>query len=127
MEQMFNFPAIKYILRSTGEEVEVIDFENKERGDRTEFDWVSYIDSKGKEHIKEKLNIQFDFKPQPTDIFQKVFNAPVFKGMVTERNRRIFEVAKELYLSIDRGYGINEAVEIATNLVDKVGIEFEEK
>jgi hypothetical protein len=126
MEQMFNIPAIKYILRSTGEEVEVIDFENKERGDRTEFDWVSYIDSKGKEHIKEKLNIQFDFKPQSTDIFQKVFNAPVFKGMATERNRRIFEVAKELYLSGDK-YSINEAVEVATNLVDKVGIEFEEK
>lgn len=125
MEQMFNIPAIKYILRSTGEEVEVIDFENKERGDRTEFDWVSYIDSKGEEHIKEKLNIQFDFKPQSTDIFQKVFNAPVFKGMATERNRRIFEVAKELYLG-DKGYSINEAVEAATNLVDKVGIEFEE-
>lgn len=126
MEQMFNIPAIKYILRSTGEEVEVIDFENKERGDRTEFDWVSYIDSEGKEHIKEKLNIQFDFKPQSTDIFQKVFNAPVFKGMTTERNRRIFEVAKELFLRYS-DISVEKAVNDAINLVDKVGIEFEEK
>lgn len=126
MEQMFNIPAIKYIIRSTGEEVEVIDFENKERGDRTEFDWVSYIDSKGKEHIKEKLNIQFDFKPQPTDIFQKVFNAPVFKGMVTERNRRIFDVAKELFLKYS-DMSVEKAVNEAINLVDTVGLEFEEK
>lgn len=126
MEQMFNIPAIKYIIRSTGEEVEVIDFENKERGDRTEFDWVSYIDSKGKEHIKEKLNIQFDFKPQPTDIFQKVFNAPVFKGMATERNRRIFDVAKELFLKYS-DMSVEKAVNEATNLVDTVGLEFEEK
>ena len=126
MEQMFNIPAIKYIIRSTGEEVEVIDFENKERGDRTEFDWVSYIDSKGKEHIKEKLNIQFDFKPQPTDIFQKVFNAPVFKGMTTEKNRRIFDVAKELFLKYS-DMSVEKAVNEATNLVDTVGIEFEEK
>lgn len=126
MEQMFNIPAIKYIIRSTGEEVEVIDFENKERGDRTELDWVSYIDSKGKEHIKEKLNIQFDFKPQPTDIFQKVFNAPVFKGMATERNRRIFDVAKELFLKYS-DMSVEKAVNEATNLVDTVGLEFEEK
>lgn len=126
MEQMFNIPAIKYIIRSTGEEVEVIDFENKERGDRTEFDWVSYIDSKGKEHIKEKLNIQFDFKPQPTDIFQKVFNAPVFKGMPTERNRRIFDVAKELFLKYS-DMSVEKAVNEAINLVDTVGLEFEEK
>lgn len=126
MEQMFNIPAIKYIIRSTGEEVEVIDFENKERGDRTEFDWVSYIDSKGKEHIKEKLNIQFDFKPQPTDIFQKVFNAPVFKGMPTERNRRIFDIAKELFLKYS-DMSVEKAVNEAINLVDTVGLEFEEK
>lgn len=39
----------KSILRSTDEEVEIIDFEIKERGDRSEFDWVTYIDSKGAE------------------------------------------------------------------------------
>ena len=48
----------KSILRSTGEEVEIIDFEAKERGDRTDEDWVTYIDSNGKEHIRDHLNIQ---------------------------------------------------------------------
>ena len=43
--------------------------------------------------------------------------------MPSTRNCRIFEVAKELYLNGDRGYSINEAVEVAMNLVDKIGIE----
>ena len=46
----------KSILRSTGEEVEVIDFNMPNRGMRTESkaltfeegDWVTYIDSEGK-------------------------------------------------------------------------------
>jgi hypothetical protein len=52
----------KSILRSTGEEVEIVDAEIKERGAANEEDWVSYIDSNNVEHIKEHLNIQFDFK-----------------------------------------------------------------
>ena len=114
----------KSILRSTGEEVEIIDFEAKERGDRTDEDWVTYIDSNGKEHIKEHLNIQLDFKAVVNDVWNTI--AEIGKGskIPTTRNSRIFEVAKELYLNGDRGYGINEAVEVAKNLVDKVGIEF---
>ena len=45
----------KSILRSTGEEVEIIDSQFGERGARTDEDWVTYIDSEGKEHIKEHL------------------------------------------------------------------------
>lgn len=53
----------KSILRSTGEEVEVIDFNLPNRGMRTEAkdltfeedDWVTYIDSNGNEHIREHL------------------------------------------------------------------------
>ena len=45
--------------------------------------------------------------------------------MPTVKNSMIFEVAKEFYLNGNRGYGINEAVEVATNLVNKVGIETE--
>ena len=37
----------KSILRSTGEEVEIIDAEIKERGARSDEDWVTYIDSNG--------------------------------------------------------------------------------
>ena len=111
----------KSILRSTGEEVEIIDFEAKERGDRTDEDWVTYIDSEGKEHIKEHLNIQLDFKPVVNDTWSKVFDFAKDNKMPTTRNSRIFEVAKELVLKFQ--CDIEEAVRKATELVDKVGIE----
>lgn len=111
----------KMVLRSTGEEVEVIDSHFEERGARSDEDWVTYIDSQGKEHIKEHLNIQLDFKTVVNDTFNKVLDFTANK-MPTTRNSRIFEVAKELYLNGDR-YGITEAVQIATQLVDEVGIE----
>lgn len=114
----------KSILRSTGEEVEIIDFEAKERGDRTDEDWVTYIDSNGKEHIKEHLNLQLDFKPVVNDTFNKVFDFATNK-MPTTRNSRIFKVAKALYLDNDRDYDIESAVQVATQLVDEVGIETE--
>lgn len=122
----FMMPHIggKSILRSTGEEVEIIDFETRIRGDRSEFDWVTYIDSEGKEHIKEHLNIQLDFKTVVNDAFNKVFDFATNK-MPTTRNCRIFEVAKELYLDNERDYSIDEAVQVATKLVDEVGIETE--
>ena len=126
MESNFMMPiGGKSILRSTGEEVEIIDSQFGERGARTDEDWVTYIDSDGKEHIKEHLNIQLDFKPVINDTWSKVFDFAKDNKMPTTRNSRIFEVAKELYLNGNRGYGIKEAVEAATNLVDKVGIETE--
>ena len=109
----------KSILRSTGEEVEIIDFEAKERGDRTDEDWVTYIDSNNKEHIKEPLNIQLDFKPVVNDTWNKVFDFAKDNKMPTTRNCRIYEVAKELVLKCD----VKEAVRKAIELVDEVGIE----
>ena len=122
----FMIPPIggKSILRSTGEEVEIIDFEAKERGDRTDEDWVTYIDSEGKEHIKEHLNIQLDFKSVVNDTWNKVFDFAKYNKMPTTRNSRIFEVAKTLYID-NCVYDIDEAVRKATELVDKVGIETE--
>jgi hypothetical protein len=111
----------KSILRSTGEEVEIIDFEAKERGDRTDEDWVTYIDSNGNEHIKEHLNLQLDFKPVVNDTFNKVFDFATNK-IPTIRNSRIFEVAKSL---VDHGSHVSTAVSIARQLVDEVGIETE--
>lgn len=121
----FMFPPIggKSILRSTGEEVDIIDAEIKERGDRSDEDWVTYIDSNDKEHIKEHLNLQLDFKPVINDTWNNVFDFAKSNKMPTTRNCRIFEVAKELYLNCNRGYGIKEAVKVATKLVDEVGIE----
>lgn len=114
----------KSILRSTGEEVEIVDAEIKERGARSEEDWVTYIDSNGKEHIKEHLNLQLDFKPVVNDTWSKVFDFAKDNKMPTTRNCRIFEVAKEL-IKVGRDYSIDDAVAVATNLVDKVGIETE--
>ena len=112
----------KSILRSTGEEVEIIDAEIKERGARSDEDWVTYIDSNGNEHIKERLNIQLDFKPVVNDTFNKVFDFAANK-MPTTRNCRIFEVAKELLLKFQ--FDAEEAFRKAIELVDKVGIETE--
>lgn len=58
----FMMPPIggKSILRSTGEEVEIIDSQIKERGARSDEDWVTYIDSEGKEHIKEKMEQEME-------------------------------------------------------------------
>ena len=111
----------KSILRSTGEEVEIIDAQIKERGARSDEDWVTYIDSNGKEHIKEHLNLQLDFKPVVNDTWNKVFDFAKDNKMPTTRNCRIFEVAKELVLKFQ--CDVEEAVRKATELVDKVGIE----
>lgn len=111
----------KSILRSTGEEVEIIDFETKERGARSEEDWVTYIDSEGKEHIKEHLNIQLDFKPVVNDTWNSIFDWAKDNKMPTTRNSRIFEVAKELVLKFQ--CNAEEAVRKATELVDEVGVE----
>jgi len=121
----FMMPPIggRSILRSTGEEVEIIDAEIKERGTRSDEDWVTYIDSKGREHIREKLNVQLDFKMVAIDTWNTMFDWAKNNKMPTTRNCRIFEVAKELLIDGNKGYGINEAVEIAKNFVDKVGIE----
>lgn len=119
----FMIPPIggKMIRRSTGEEVEIIDSQIKERGARSDEDWVTYIDSEGKEHIKEKLNIQLDFKTVANDTFNKVFDFAKDK-MPTTRNSRIFEVAKEL---VKNGCHVSTAVNLARELVDEVGIETE--
>lgn len=122
-DKTFMIPPIggKSIIRSTNEEVEIIDFEIKERGARSDEDWVTYIDSDGNEHIKEHLNFQFDFKPVVNDTWNKVFNFVKDNKMPTTRNCRIFEVAKEYILKWNIDTKV--AVEIATKLVDEVGIE----
>lgn len=121
--------ASKYVLRSTGEEVEVVAYNQPNNGARTKSDeiihepgdWVTYIDSQGKEHIREHLNIQLDFKPIQNDLFNKMleFTKPKYP---TERNRRIFEVAKEL---VKNGSHVSTAVNTAIKLVDEIGIDNE--
>ena len=111
----------KSIFRSTGEEVEIIDSQFGERGARSDEDWVTYIDSKGKEHIKEHLNIQLDFKPVVNETFNKLIDIAK-PHITTTRNNRIFEVAKEL---VKNGSHVSTAVSVARQLVDEVGFETE--
>ena len=108
----------KSILRSTGEEVEIIDSQFGERGARSDEDWVTYIDSEGNEHIKEHLNIQLDFKPVMNGTFNKLLDVTK-PHITTTRNNRIYEVAKEL---VKNGSQVSTAVSVARQLVDEVGI-----
>lgn len=105
----------KYILRKTGEEVEVIAFNNLENGARTDEDWVSYIDADGGEHIKERLNIQFDFKTTGgmSSLFERLLNE-MPKTDLWEPRR--YELAKEFML---KGHAVDErdAVAMADNLI----------
>lgn len=123
--KIFNLPsnAAKYNIRSTGEEVEIIAFHQEIDGDRNEADWVTYIDSNGKEHIKEHLNIQLDFKAKMNDLWSKMLDISKSTKYPTERNRRIFEVAK---LYIEKSKCEDIAIQKATELVDKIGIEYNE-
>lgn len=125
-DKTYMLPPIggKSILRSTGEEVEIIDAEIKERGARGEEDWVTYIDSNGNEHIREHLNLQLDFKPVVNDTWNKVFNFAKNNKMPTTRNCRIYEIAKEIWLK-DWGMNYKDAIENATKFVDEIGIETE--
>jgi len=122
--KVFSLPSemSKYIIRSTQEEVEVVAFNQVENGARSNDDWVTYIDSQGKEHIKEHLNIQLDFKAKISDVWSKIMDFSSKNKYPTERNRRIYDVAKELFF---RNNSIDDAVTIATQLVDKIGIELE--
>ena len=124
-DKTYMIPPIggKSILRSTGEEVEIIDFEAKIRGDRADEDWVTYIDSEGKEHIREKLNVQLDFKMVAIDTWNTMFDWAKNNKMPTTRNCRIFEVAKELLTNPQFNYTIDTAVNAATKFVDKIGVE----
>ena len=98
----------------------------KKRGQKNfnKFSRASYKASEeGKEHIKEHLNLQLDFKSIVNDTWSKVFDFAKNNKTPTTRNYRIFEVAKELLIHNGTLFDVDELVNKATELVDKVGIE----
>ena len=125
MDKVFSIPpmASKYIIRSTDEEVEVIAFEQSSNGERSDNDWLTYIDSNNQERIKEHLNIQLDFKPVMNDTWTKIFDYAKPNKYPTTMNNRKFEVAKELV--INKNMTVIGAVSTADALVKQVGIELE--
>jgi len=118
----------KYTLRSTGEEVEVIASNLVENGARSDGDWVTYIDSIGKEHIKEHLSIQLDFKvcPELPDVFKKIFE-PVkteFPKFPSIKNTRLFDTVKQLV--VERKFSVEKAVAKAKEIVEAVNDIYED-
>ena len=112
----------KYTLRSTGEEVEVIASNLVESGARNEEDWVTYIDSKGEEHIKEHLNIQLDFKVgvEMPEMFKKLFEPMKndFPKFPSTKNTRVYDIVKQLV--IEYKYPVEKAVTKAREVVEAV-------
>lgn len=113
----------KYILRSNGEEVEVIAFDQMEDGARSDDDWVTYIDSKGAEHIKERLNIQLDFKAVSNSLWDTMTELTKTSKYPSIRNNRIFELTKEFVIK-SGCEDVEEAIRKATEVVDMVGIDY---
>lgn len=107
----------KYVIRKTGEEVEVIDSYQEERGARSMRDWVTYIDSNGEEHIRQELNLSLDFKPSDglSKKFEELLNMPSFKLPFDWATKK-YELVKMLY--IERGEDLDVAIEKARNLID---------
>lgn len=132
MEKEFDFMKDcknLYVIRSTNEEVEVTSFNQVNKGERSDGDWVTYIDSNGVEHIKEHLNMELDFNA--SDLMLK-FLGEMFKTPTLESKpiklpdigvSRIFEVAKSLYVS---GDSANDAIDKAERFMDKFNQRFEQ-
>lgn len=115
-------------LRKTNEEVVVVAYQQAKDGERRATDWVSYIDSKGAEHIKEKLTFQFDFKqsdklskalfdklmPQDTDLndmARKTFIQTTAIAAMREMIRvgwRYDSIAKQ---AVNMAYDVNKWIE----------------
>lgn len=112
----------EYIYRKSGETVEVIAFNNPSNGERTDDDWVSFIDKDGKEYIKEHLNIQFDFKATGgiSQIIENLFNPPAISKFELPDiwESRKFELVKSLV--VDNGYDIDSAINKADDIISKL-------
>ena len=110
----FSVLGVKKIMRKTGEVVEVIASDIKDNGARSDGDWVSYIDSNGVEHIKEHLNLQFDFKDEDTWQARMDKLLEEAKGIDPWEQRR-YELAKEFVA--DGLADIDVAVAMADELI----------
>lgn len=110
----FSVLGVKKIMRKTGEVVEVIASDIKDNGARSDGDWVSYIDSYGVEHIKEHLNLQFDFKDEDTWQARMDKLLEEAKGIDRWEQRR-YELVKEM--AIGKGWTIDTAFSVAEEII----------
>lgn len=107
--------AGKYILRKSGEMVEVIASFAADPGARSEEDWVSYIDSNGGEHIKEALTLSFDFKPEDAwgDKMKEMLDLADIAHTDRWESRRYDMTFK----FVSDGYDVREAVHMADKII----------
>lgn len=123
------FP-LKYRLRKTDEQVEIVAWETAEKGARSESDWVSYIDAQGNEHIKEHLTLEWDFVIQTP--FEKGFfdaikpDLPTFDPWESRR----YELTKEFIWrdGVEPGIAVMRADDIIAALKkspEAIGDEYE--
>lgn len=117
MENNSLFP-FKYTLRKTGEEVEVIAWETIDKGARSENDWVSYIDSKGEEHIKEKYTLEWDF--EVNNPFNKYLDyTPKFPEFDVWDSRK-WDLVKSMIISDNyKHFDVDFIIKIANQAVEK--------
>ena len=114
METNSLFP-LKYRLRKTDEQVEIVAWDTLVKGARSERDWVSYIDSAGVEHIKEHLTLEWDFViDSPFESMMKKFEPTKLPEFDPWEGRR-FELVKELV--IENGEDLDIAIEIADEVI----------
>lgn len=117
MENNSLFP-LRYRLRKTDEQVEVIAWETAEKGSRSENDWVSYIDSHGEEHVKEHLTLEWDLViDNPLDSWMTKWE-PMKLPEFDPWEQRRYELVKEYVLGKDKtvGYAVSAADEIISAL-----------
>lgn len=114
--------TLKYRLRKTDEQVEIVAWETADKGARNENDWVSYIDSAGVEHIKEHLTLEWDFViDSPFDKMINNFEPTKFSEYDPWEGRR-YELAKEFVL---KGNSAREAVYMADFIVKELKLKGE--
>ena len=114
METNSLFP-LKYRLRKTDEQVEIVAWETTVKGARSETDWVSYIDSHGNEHIMERLTLEWDFVIQTP--FEKVLAGGFESGLdkFDPWETRRYDLVKEFVVRCHKG--LADAVEMADAMI----------
>ena len=107
---------MKYRIRKTGEQVEIVAWETVDKGARNENDWVSYIDAQGNEHIKEHLTLEWDFVID--NPFDKVFSGGLGSlDKLDPWEARRYELVKDMFLSNKYEGEIGEYVDTADNII----------
>lgn len=118
MENNSLFP-LKYRLRKTGEQVEIVAWETTVKGARNENDWVSYIDSMGNEHVMERLTLEWDFVIDSP--FEKIISGGFGSGLdkYDPWDGRRYELTKDFIMQGDSLAGALEKADAIISALKK--------